>query len=129
MKKLFINLSNHPSSTWSDKQKDAAAKLGEIVDIPFPVVDPNAHKGAVEVQAIELLNTVLETIAHHGVDASYTTVCIAGEFSLVIAFVMQCEDLGMPFDVVVATSERNTTLNEDGSKTVRFDFVQFRLVL
>lgn len=42
---MLLNLSNHPSSLWCDEQKKAAETLfGEIVDLPFPQVDPNGDE-------------------------------------------------------------------------------------
>ena len=40
---MLINLSNHPSSNWGEKQKQSAiAQYNEIVDIPFPQIAPAA---------------------------------------------------------------------------------------
>jgi hypothetical protein len=51
---MLLNLSNHPSDKWSDKQREAALaiskklvkKAGEgkigIIDIPFPNIPPAA---------------------------------------------------------------------------------------
>ncbi len=36
----FINLSNHPSATWSEEQLSAASKYGKIIDINFPNITP-----------------------------------------------------------------------------------------
>lgn len=42
---MLLNLSNHPSSLWCDEQIKAAETLfGEIVDLPFPQVDPNGDE-------------------------------------------------------------------------------------
>lgn len=45
--KVFINCSNHPSERWSREQKQAAEGYGEIVDLPFPEVDPSWDAGQV----------------------------------------------------------------------------------
>lgn len=37
---MLINCSNHPSRLWGDPQKEAAKVYGEIMDIPFPQVNP-----------------------------------------------------------------------------------------
>ncbi len=42
MANTFINLTNHPSTKWGADQLAAAKKYGNIVDIPFPAVDPEA---------------------------------------------------------------------------------------
>lgn len=38
---MFINLSNHTSTRWSEAQKEAARQYGEIVDMPFSAVSPH----------------------------------------------------------------------------------------
>ena len=40
----FINFSNHSSDSWSECQKTEALKWGKIVDVRFPVVNPEASK-------------------------------------------------------------------------------------
>ncbi|MDR3261870.1 MAG: hypothetical protein LBT78_08560 [Tannerella sp.] len=37
---MLINLSNHPSALWQAPQLEVATVYGEIIDLPFPVVDP-----------------------------------------------------------------------------------------
>ena len=37
---MFINLTNHPSATWSEEQLKAARQYGEIVDLHFPIIEP-----------------------------------------------------------------------------------------
>ena len=37
---MFINYTNHKSSGWGEKQKAAAEKYGEIIDLDFPNVSP-----------------------------------------------------------------------------------------
>ena len=39
---MFINFSNHASTRWGVPQKQAAKKYGEIVDVQFPNVNPEA---------------------------------------------------------------------------------------
>lgn len=36
---MLINLSNHPSETWQEDQLEAL--YGDIVNIPFSLIDPN----------------------------------------------------------------------------------------
>ena len=45
---MFINFTNHASSMWSDYQIQEAAKYGEIVDIPFPAVEPDWSKEMIQ---------------------------------------------------------------------------------
>ena len=129
-KKLFINVSNHPSSTWSVEQKQAALKGGRmLVDIPFPAVPPTATRNEIRDMAYELISAIDDTIANYGGSESTTKITIVGEFSLTIFVVVKLRILLPGLTIVVATSERNTVINDDGSKTIRFEFVQFRQVL
>ena len=46
---MFINISNHPSSKWSQEQIIAAKKLGgDIIDIPFPIVPTRSSTKEIE---------------------------------------------------------------------------------
>ena len=40
MKKLLINLTNHPSQEWNEEQLKAAYSYGEIEDMEFPTIPP-----------------------------------------------------------------------------------------
>lgn len=44
---MFINHTNHPSQYWSDEQLAAAHQYGEVVDIPFPLIDPALPSGEI----------------------------------------------------------------------------------
>ena len=44
---MFLNFTNHPSSNWTKKQLQEAQKYGEIVDLPFPQVEPEYTKDIV----------------------------------------------------------------------------------
>ena len=35
---MFVNVSNHPSELWLDKQKECALCYGSIVDVAFPAI-------------------------------------------------------------------------------------------
>lgn len=37
-KRVFINLTNHPSSLWGIEQTQDAEKYGDVVDIAFPAI-------------------------------------------------------------------------------------------
>ena len=41
---MFINFSNHPSKAWGKAQLNAAMEYGEVIDIPFPAVNPYSNK-------------------------------------------------------------------------------------
>ncbi len=37
---MLINCTNHPYEIWTKKLKEAAVCYGEVVDLPFPQIDP-----------------------------------------------------------------------------------------
>ena len=87
---MLLNLSNHPSNKWIDKQTEVACQLyGSVTDLSFPQIAPNNTTQQVQQLAQDLLQTA-------GI------VCIA------------------------STTDRNTIDNPDGSKTLQFNFCQFR---
>lgn len=119
-KKVFVNLSNHPSVNWSEKQKRAAENgYGEIVDMPFPSIDPQADPESVA----ELVDKCLNSITELSGDAD-VSVHIMGEMTFTFAMVERLKSMGII--CVASTTERLAVENPDGSKTVSFDFVRFR---
>jgi hypothetical protein len=112
----FINLSNHPSSGWSQAQTLAALALGSpILDVPFPNVPEDADTLTVARMVAPLLSRLPS-------DAKY--VLVAGDFTLTVLLVQALLHQGrVP---LFATSRRDVVLEADGSKTIRFRFVQFR---
>ena len=120
---MLLNISNHPSNRWDDKQMSAAvADWFEVMDYTFPQVDPNMQTNDVCKLAEDIFNEINNDPKYEDV----TAVMIQGEFSLVINLANIFHAAGI--EVVVATSERNTVENPDGTKTVKFEFCKFRSV-
>ena len=120
---MLLNISNHPSNRWDDKQMSAAiSDWFEVMDYPFPQIDPAMHTNDVCKLAEDIFNEINNDPKYEDV----TAVMIQGEFSLVINLANIFHAAGI--EVVVATSERNTVENPDGTKTVKFEFCQFRTV-
>lgn len=139
----LINISNHHPDTWSQEQK---AGWDEIIHIPFPYVDP--HQTSKDLDAVTLC-TVNQIKKSSGllpkVDSRLKTnvwtstcdcgntpiwytpndirVCIQGDFSLTVKIIQW---LGIGGKLVFPTSQRDSVLNSDGTKTIRFRFVQWR---
>jgi len=118
---MIINLSNHTSSKWSEKQIKTANKLfGDIIDMPFPAVGAEASTDEIQAMADEAALRITEMHP----DA----VMCQGEFTLTYAVVSRLKQNGIK--VVSACSERSAkeTLLPDGrsEKKAVFDFVQFR---
>lgn len=115
---LFINFSNHPSQAWDEKQMAAALQFGNVVDLPFPQVDPAASTTDVS----RLAQQCVEQIMALG-QGRAVTVHAMGEMTLVFQVVSTLKRLGVR--CVNSTTERITT--EEGNKKVSlFNFVQFR---
>jgi len=115
--KIFINLSNHPSGEWNEPQLLAAKKLGEIVDIPFPQIPPEASTmdvGKIAELYLELITVYKDIAAVH----------LMGEMTFTFSLVKLLQRNGIK--VLASTTKRNSVNNHDGSRTVVFEFVQFR---
>ena len=122
---MFVNISNHPSERWANKQREAAIEIGDkIADVAFPNVDPHASSVEVERLVADLVEQVKALVRQTGhIDA----VLIQGEMTLVFRTVNALWGVfGEGLFICAACSERNVVENEDGTKTVRFNFVQFR---
>lgn len=127
-KSLFVNISNHPSSSWSDGQRGAALNNANfdqlLVDIPFPNVPPEASSYDIYIMAKDLKGKVWCLADNHGVDKLNVTCMVQGEATLCWYLTLLLNDWGV--EVVVATTERIVTENNDGTKTSQFRFVRFR---
>jgi CRISPR-associated Csx2 family protein len=119
---ILINLSNHPSSTWSNLQMQAAAEqFGKVVDVPFPDIDPEWEVEQIEQLAQAYLERIEKIAVEHQAKPS---VHLMGEYTFCFALVRKLQTIGI--NCVVSTSQRQATMNPDGTKTIMFNFVQFR---
>ena len=116
---MFINLSNHPSARWSAEQTEAARAFGDIVDLPFPVVDPQADEADVAAVADAYTQKVIDLT-----DGVPATVHLMGEMSLTFALISRLKTLG--YRCLESTTMRETVESPDGVKTSVFRFVRFR---
>jgi len=121
---MFLNLSNHPVSTWSPEQLAAARALGlgEPTDLEggMPLVPPEAEAVDVEGMADRILASALAA----GVAGAH----VSGEFTLTMALVQRLHARGIP--CLIATSQREVVVEPrpDGSSEKRaiFRFVRWR---
>ena len=116
---LFINLSNHPSSQWGENQLAEAKKLGEIVDMEFPVVNPCAATIELDEMAQKLVDDIRKLAGENNI-----TVHVMGEMSLTYKVVQRLISWGIR--CVCSTTQRIVTENADGRKVTEFHFEQFR---
>ena len=117
-KRLFINFSNHPSSAWSEQQLQAACQFGQVVDLPFPQVDPAMTGEQVQSLAAECVSTIMGMGATDDL-----TVHVMGEMTVIFHVVTALKAHGVR--CVASTTERMVT-EADGKKITEFHFVQFR---
>lgn len=117
---LLVNLSNHTYKDWSEDQKKAAEKYGEVQDMAFPEIDPamkidKIKKEIAAAQIDEIKNMCKER---------RVTVHIMGEMSYTFYVVSQLKAFGIL--CICSTSERDTEDLGGGEKKVTFHFKRFR---
>ena len=117
---MLINYSNHPSSLWSEEQTQEANRLfGEIADIPFPIVAPDAD----EKDIVHLTETELKRICTFALPKE-AVIHIMGEMTLTYALVHRLKDIG--YRCVASTTYREVYEECPNKKIVSFQFVRFR---
>ena len=115
---MFINLTNHPSEKWSDEQMKAAHDYGEVLDMSFPIIEPNFTREDV----LHLVKVFVEKI--EGIKDDNTVVHVMGEMTFTHNLVNALKGMGIP--CLASTTERDVTTTRDGKKISEFKFVQFR---
>ncbi len=117
---MFINCTNHPLAMWSEKQKEEASRYGQVVDFPFPTIEPWMTTDDLREQARK---TAEQIGAMHP-----EAVLLAGEFTFV--FMLADKLLQDGVRVLCTCSRRMTTevKRPDGTseKKAIFSFEGFR---
>ena len=105
---MFVNITNHPVALWSDKQKDAAQKLsqGDVVDLPFPPIDPHAHEVEIEDLADEVFEEIEEMRRAKRASDEPFVVHVMGEQGFSFALITRLQDMNIT--AVHSTTERTT---------------------
>ncbi|MBQ3657927.1 MAG: CRISPR-associated protein [Bacteroidales bacterium] len=111
---MFLNLSNHPSISWSENQLAAAG--GKVIDLAFPQVAPDGDEKYIQNLATEYYNKILEM-------QDITTVHLMGEMNFTFALVTKLKAAGIK---CVASTTKRETVEENGVKISKFQFVRFR---
>ena len=117
---LFLNLSNHSSDKWNKAQLDAARAYGEVVDMPFPEIDPGATTEEIHRLAEEYADRI--TSSYLGRDLM--TVHLMGEMTFTFRLVTLLHARGVR--CVASTTQRKTSELADGKKESIFEFQAFR---
>ena len=118
---MLINLSNHPSSSWTSEQMQAAiSDYGEVVDLQYPPI--NGRTTEVEIK------NYAQIYLHKIEEMNPAAVFLAGEFTF--TFMLADALISRGYLVLAATSKRTTqeVVQPDGTvkKVSKFNFVQFR---
>ncbi len=113
---FLLNLSNHPTSSWTEAQLAEAKKLfGEVSDMPFPAVPPDI--GEKEFQ--HLVDQYFQKI----IEQAPSAVHIMGEMTFTCRMVGRLKEAGIT--CIASTTERIVE-ERGGKKIVEFRFVKFR---
>lgn len=119
---MLINLSNHPSDKWSEKQLRTALKVYKsIVDLPFPNISPKASSNQVRKKAEAYLKKITSLLKKSS--DKNNAVHLMGEFTFVILLYEMLKKKNI--SVIVSTSQRIVE-EHAGKKTVVFNFIKFR---
>lgn len=130
----FLNISNHPSDKWGEKQISSALELADgIIDLPFPNINPewdsvnyshlNLRDMVKKISKDAELSSAIKQFSMY-YNNQNTIIMVQGEMSFTHYLVNILQNDG--YTVVCSTTERNTVENADGTKTVKFEFCRFR---
>jgi len=125
--KYLINISNHPSSRWSQQQLDSAKQFCEqIIDVQFPLVDPNASEREIHQLASDIFQKHILSLP----EWKNSVVMVQGEFSLSYALFMLCKSNALPVVIPTTKREAHEKVLPDGSviKKAIFRFVRWRIL-
>lgn len=113
---MLLNLSNHPTTSWSESQLAAAGGRDNVIDLPFPTVSPDGDEAYID----SIVNDYYDKIINiQGV----TTVHLMGEMNFTFALVTKLKAEGIK---CVASTTKRETVEENGVKISKFNFVRFR---
>ncbi len=112
---MLVNCSNHPSRLWTAAQREAAKAYGEILDIPFPQVDPCLDTEDIRPLVLEYA----EKIEHLKADAVF----LAGEFTFLFMLVDKLLKDGVRVLCACARRDTEESVRLDGSIEKRSSFV------
>lgn len=116
---MLINLSNHPSSLWPENQLLAAAVYGDIIDLPFPAVDPSGDENDIEKLADEYIGKIVELSK-----GAEVTVHLMGEMTFTFSLLCRLRDRGIVG--IASTTNRMVVESIPGHKETTFRFERFR---
>ena len=119
---MLINLSNHSIKNWSVHQlKEANDNYSSVIDLPFPVIPPDSDDEFIlnlaneyKLKCFELLNSSPDKNNAVHIMAEMT-------FCFALVSLLQKENI-----ICVASTTNRNSIEENGVKVSRFEFVRFR---
>jgi hypothetical protein len=119
---MLINLSNHPYENWDIKQKQFARELfNQVIDLPFPEIDPLSNITAINNLAFEFLEKCKKLLKKE--EDKQNAIHISGEPCFLFQFVTHAKEINL---ICVCSTTRRIVTNIDNIKTSVFQFEQFR---
>lgn len=118
---ILINHTNYPSERWSEAQR---ARFTEIIDLPFPNIDPCASQDEVR-DIVKVSYKAIVEIAQN-IDYDEIGICLQGEFSYCYSLFLALYH-NFNIAVYIPTTERKA-IEKDGAKTSVFEFVRWRII-
>jgi len=118
---MLINLSNHPSSGWNAVQKGAASVYENIVDLPFPKLDPWWSIEEIDQMAAIYEMKVAEIMTNK--DSGQNVVHLMGELTFCFALSKKLQKRGI---LCIASTTERIVVENGTSKISEFRFCRFR---
>lgn len=121
---MLINLSNHPSDKWTEKQKEEALKkYNDIADIPFPAVHPDEDENYIKELAVNCFEKCI-SLLNKDSGGKENAVHVMGEFTLTFSLVNLLINHGIK--CIASTTSRIIKELSNNKSEVSFEFVRFR---
>ena len=113
---MLLNLSNHPSSNWTEPQLAAAGGINQVIDLAFPQVAPDGDEAYIEQLANDYYNKI-EAMPN------IQAVHIMGEMTFCYKLITKLKAHNIR---CLASTTKRETVEENGVKISKFNFVRFR---
>jgi len=122
----LLNVSNHSFHNWEESQKEGWG--WNIIDVPFPQIDPTSSIEEVRGKARQLVTL----IRGHCNNNDTIFVMLQGEFTFCYLTLLELQKERVPVSLAIPTTERKVVEEKlpDGSvkKSSIFKFVQWRII-
>lgn len=117
---MLINLSNHPSAQWSEKQLEVAKlQYGEIIDMQFPQIPPEEGEDYI----IEIAQKFFYQIEEYHKGNKDICIHIMGELTFCFCLVSLLKKYNI---MCVASTTKRNVVQQENVKTTVFEFCKFR---